>query len=155
MTVTSAIPQAIDYLVAGTRALPEFAAPVVVSDGWPVEDGTDAIAIGVRPTAEDGTTGSDNTWAQLGAQMEREVFDIPCELASFVGGDSAKDARDAAFRLFDAFLTFVRSDRTLGGIQPGNAQVLNVDVDQTATPAEAGEGRVCWIKFSVRVDHRL
>lgn len=154
---TSSIPAAIDYLVAAARALPEFAAPVTVHDGFPAGAGNPALAIGVVPH-EDGDTPNDVVHAQLGALMEREFYDIPCEIAAWVGGgeEATKTARDQAFTLFNAFTTKVRQDRTLGNaLHSGAALVTGVRVDQTAEPTQAGEGRTCSIKFVVRCENRF
>lgn len=154
---TSSIPAAIDYLVAAARSLPEFAAPVTVHDGFPVGPGNPALAIGVVPNT-DGDTPSEVVHAQLGAQMEREFYDIPCEIAAWVGGaeQAAKTARDSAFRLFDALVTKVRQDRTLGGaLRSGAALVTGVRMDQTATSGDAGAGRSCSITFVVRCENRF
>lgn len=156
MTVTSSIPAAIDYLVATIGALPAFAAPVTVEDGWPTKSSPSGCAIGVIPG--DGTTDDEVTHAQLGADMEWEQYDIPCILWAHVGGSNAKTARDAAFVLFDAFATAVRvnpAGRTLGGaLHSGFASIHNVRVVQTDDAAAAGEGRRCEIRFSVNAKNR-
>src|SRR5689334_12657295 len=111
---TSAIPAAIDYLVAQITALPECAAPVVVSDGWPTQRSAVGIAIGVTP--EDDDTESEPVYSQLGAQMEMETFLVPCVIwATAAGTNAQKTARDAAFAIWNAVTTKVRADRTLGG----------------------------------------
>lgn len=153
----SSIPAAVDYLVTATRSLPEFAAPATVHDGFPVGPGNPALAIGVIPN-EDGDTPNEVVHAQLGAQMEREFYDIPCEIAAWVGGgeEAAKAARDMAFALFNALVTKVRQDRTLGGaLRSGAALVTGVSMDQTATSADAGTGRNCSIKFVIRCENRF
>ncbi len=154
---TSSIPAAIDYLVSAARALPEFAAPVTVHDGFPVGPGNPALAIGVVPN-EDGDTPNEVVHAQLGALMEREFYDIPCEIAAWVGGgeEAAKAARDQAFVLFDAVTTKIRLDRTLGGaLHSGAALATGVRMEQTAEPTQAGEGRTCSIRFVVRCENRF
>lgn len=154
---TSSIPDAIDYLVAMARALPECADPASVHDGFPAASGNPAIAIGVVPH-ENGDTPNDVVHAQLGAQMERETYDIPCEIVSWVGGadEAVKPARDAAFVIYNAFVTKVRLDRTLGGaLHSGAAIVTGMSMDQTIDPQEAGNGRVCSIRFNVRCDNRF
>lgn len=155
--MTSSIPAAIDYLVTAITALPECAAPCVVQDGWPTKRGNLGVAIGVVPG--DGTTEDEVTEAQLGAQLEWEEYEIPCICWAYVGGDSAKAARDAAFVLFDAIVAAVRvnpAGRTLGGaLNSGFAMVRAVRVSQTSNVQAAGEGRQCEISFSVRGKNRF
>lgn len=154
---TSSIPAAIDYLVAQTRALPECADPVTVHDGFPAGSGNPAVAIGVVPH-EAGDTSDEVVHAQLGAQMEREYYDIPCEVVAWVGGgeEAVKTARDAAFTIYNAIVTRVRQDRTLGGaLHSGAAIVTTMRMEQTSEPIQAGEGRACSIKFAVRCENRF
>lgn len=154
---TSSIPAAIDYLVSTIRQLPECAEPVIVEDGWPTRSAPKGVGIGVIPG--DGTTDDEVAHAQLGAQMEWEVYEIPCIVWAHVGSASAKDARDAAFVMFNAIVTKIRENptgRTLGGaLHSGAAIVHNVRIVQTDTPAEAGEGRMCEIHFNVRCKNRF
>lgn len=157
---TSSIPAAIDWLVANIRALPECAAPVTVHDGWPVGSAQTGVAIGVRPVQQEGSTRSEQTFAQLGANMEWEEYDIPIQVAAYVGGaeEAAKTARDAAFVIYNAVLNLIRTTagRTLGGaLKSNHAQIVNFDLDQTASPEEAGEGRVCTLSFYVRGKNRF
>lgn len=154
---TSSIPAAIDYLVAAVRALPECATPVTVHDGFPAGSGNPAVAIGVVPQ-EDGATPDDVVYGQLGAQMEREHYDIPCEVVAWVGGgeEATKAARDAAFTIYNAVVTKIRQDRTLGGsLHSGAALVTGMRLDQTSDPQQAGEGRACSIKFVIRCENRF
>jgi hypothetical protein len=154
---TSSIPAAIDYLVAQTRLLPECAAPVTVHDGWPVGTGNSAVAIGVVPHV-DGSTPDEVVHGQLGAQMEREYYDIPCVISTWVGGgeEAVKASRDQAFTIYNAIISKVRQDRTLGGaLHSGWAIVTGMHMDQTVTPQEAGEGRTCSISFVVRCENRF
>lgn len=154
---TSSIPAAIDYLVTTIAALPECALPVIVEDGWPTRSAATGVAIGVIPG--DDTTDDEVTHAQLGAQMEYEEYEIPCIVWAHVGGASAKQARDAAFAVFNAFVSKVRTNpdgRTLGGaLHSGTAIVRNVRVAQTGTAAEAGDGRMCEIRFSVHCKNKF
>lgn len=154
---TSSIPAAIDYLVAQVTALPECQAPVTVSDGYPAGPGERYVVIGVAPH-EDGDTEDDVVHGQLGAQMERETYVIPCVAVAWVGGaeEAAKAARDQAFAMFNAIVTMVRADRTLGNaLHSGAALVTGVRMEQTVTPELAGQGRGCLIKFSVRCENRF
>lgn len=154
---TSSIPAAIDWLVDEARAMPECAAPVTVHDGFPTGTGPTAFAIGVRPH-EDGDTEDEVVEGQLGAGMEWEQYEIPCIISAWIGGgeESTKPARDAAFTVFNAFVTRVRLDRTLGSaLHSAYAIVTGIRVEQTFTPAQAGEGRTCSIAFNVRCKNRF
>lgn len=153
---TSSIPAAIDYLVATARTVPGLAADAV-DDGFPVGAANPSFALGIIPF-DDGDTPNEVVHAQLGAQMEREIYEVPCEIAAGVGGggEAAKAARDIAFGIFNAFVTKIRQDRTLGGaLHSGAALISGVRMEQTFEPEEAGRGRVCSIKFVVRCENRF
>jgi hypothetical protein len=152
---TSTIPAAIDHLVTAVRALPAFAAPVVVCDGWPDQRGNTGIVIGVTP--DDDTTDDLNMHAELGAQAQWEEYDIPCLVWSYVGGgqESMKTARDAAFALYDALDTYLRAHRSLDDVlRSGTAYISRVAVQQTGNAPEAGEGRSCVLAFTIRCKSR-
>lgn len=139
-----------DYLVNTTRGLTEFASPVVVSDGDPIAGSASGIAIGVTP--EDPDSENSLEYAQTGAQAEWENVDIPCILWAEVGGDKMKPARDAAFVLFNAFMTMIRTDRSLGDAVKSNpAGVRVARVSQTRIDS----GRRCEIRFNVSYKSRL
>ncbi|MGX4657102.1 hypothetical protein ACWCHM_26135 [Micromonospora sp. SCSIO 07396] len=146
---TSAIPAAIDYLVATATAFPECASPVRVFDGWPEGRAETALVIGVTP--EDAATENGVTHGQLGAQTQWEEFTVPCIIwARRAGGNAMKAARDAAFVLLNALDTHMRTHRDLGGaLKSGTAIAANVVVRQTNDAEQAGEGRVCEISFDV------
>lgn len=153
---TSSIPAAIDWLVGAVRALPQCAAPVVVEDGWPARQSEAGnVVIGITP--EDDDTDNPVMHAQLGAQLEVEEPAVPCLVwAHRNGADAMKAARDAAFVIYDAVVTRVRQDRTLGGaVHSGVAILTNVRVAQTGTAVEAGEGRRCEIRFVVAWRNRF
>jgi hypothetical protein len=147
---TSSIPGAIDYLYATVAALPQCAAPVVVSDGWPDLDGDVGVVIGLTP--DDATTDDEVTHGQLGAQTQWETYAIPCVIWARVGGTSMKAARDQAFSILDAIDSHLRTPtgRTLGGVlHSGTAYAGNVVIHQTGDAAQAGEGRTCEIRFDI------
>ncbi len=153
---TSSIPAAIDYLVATVRAFPQAAAPVVVTDGWPDEKAPTGVVIGIDP--EDDATENVNVYAQVGAQVEWEEYFIPCVIWAYKGGSDMKAARDAAFVLYDALLTHLKTTagRTLGGaLHSGTARATNVRIVQTGSNAEAGAGRRCDIYFAVHCRNRF
>lgn len=149
---TSAIPAAFDYLYTTAAALPQCQPPAVVSDGWPTQRGDVGIAIGVTP--DDADTDVDKDWAELGARAQWEQFAIPCIIwAHRVGGERPmRDARAAAFAIFDALDTALRTPAgtTLGNLlRSGTAYLTNPLVRQTNSAAPAGEGRTCEIHFAV------
>lgn len=152
---TSSIPAVIDYLVTEIRALPECKAPCSVHDGFPVGTGNPAVAIGVVPH-EDGVTAAEVVHAQLGAQMEWETYNVPIVVSAYVGGSDAKPARDKAFTVYNAIVTLVRADRTLGGLLHGGAAIVtSTRVDQTTAAEQAGEGRACAVAFLVQCKNRF
>lgn len=156
MAVVSSFPAGCDWLVQNISALPECAAPVVVCDGWPDQLGDRSVVIGITP--EDPETGNEPQHAELGAQAEWELVSIPCIVWAYVGGSSMKAARDAAFVMFDAIHTLMRTNagRTLGGaVHSGSAAVRNIRVRQTGGADEAGVGRQCEIRFSIEYKSRF
>lgn len=148
---TSTIPAAIDYLFTTITAMPECQSPVVVCDGWPDQRADVGVVIGITP--DDPATEDETSYADLGAQTMWELYQIPCIIwARKVGGDRPmKDARDAAFAILNAVDTHLRvPGATLGGVlKSGTAYVGNVLVHQTASATEAGEGRMCEIRFDI------
>ena len=154
---TSTIPGAVDYLVSTVRDLAAFAEPVIVCDGWPDQGAETAIVIGITP--EDDSTGVQNFHAELGAQAQWEEYDIPCTIWAQRGGaqEAMKIARDAAFTLFDALDSHLRTaaGRTLGGALRSGAAILSaVAVQQTGDAPEAGDGRQCQLLFTIRCKSR-
>jgi hypothetical protein len=152
--MSSSIPAALDYLVTQVRALPEAAAPVVVSDGWPVQRGDAMVAIGITP--DDDESGVIVAYAELSRQ-ETETVELPCIVAvRRAGSGAASAARAAAFGIYDAVRDLVQSDRRLGGaVVPGlPARISAYQMSQTAEPREAGDGRWCEVRFTVAWQHR-
>lgn len=152
--MASSVPAALDYLVAQIATLPQAQPPVVVSDGWPAQRGDDGIVIGINPEGDE--AGIAGAYAELSGQEYEEV-EVPCILWSHRSGtNAASAARAAAFALFDAVRALVKSDRRFGGaIRPGMpARVSTWSVAQTSAATQAGEGRVCEIRFVVTWQHR-
>ena len=153
---TSTITAAIDYLVATVKALPAAASPVVVSDGWSDQRGDTGVVIGITP--EDPDTRGVKSWAELGARAQWEEYSIPCIIwARRAGAGAMKQARDAAFVLFNAIDTALRTGDgpTLGGVlQSASALLSNPVMGQTNSAEEAGEGRICEIYFEVQCRSR-
>lgn len=150
----SSIPAATDYLVAQIAKLPMLKPPAYVSDGWPATGSDTLVTIGVVPEGDDIDAGQ--TTVELGG-AEYEDVDLPCLVAVLRGGDLAKTARAAAFEIYDAIGGVVRADRTLGkAIRAGRrAYITGLAVEQTNTAGEAGEGRVCRIRFTISWQHRF
>lgn len=148
---TSVIPGAVDYLVAAVSALPAAAEPVRVFDGWPDAGAESGVVIGLTP--DDSDTEGGKSWAELGARAQWEEFSVPCIVWARRAGDQAmKQARDAAFALYDAIDTALRTPAgvTLGGVlKSGTALVSDPVLRQTDDAEQAGEGRVAEIHFSV------
>ena len=148
---TSTIPAAVDYLVATVTNLPAAASPVIVSDGWSNQRGDTGVVIGITP--DDPDTQGSKSYAELGARAQWEEYAIPCVIwARRVGDQAMKQARDAAFALFDAIDTALRTPQgqTLGGVlRSATALVSSPVMTQTADAEQAGEGRVCEIYFEV------
>lgn len=152
--MASSIPAAMDYLHTQVLALPEAAAPVVVSDGWPASRGDEFVALGITP--DDDEAGVTVAYAELSGD-EHEDVEVPCIVAVRRSGTSAaSNARTRAFELFDAVNTLVRSDRRLGGaVRTGlPARVARYQMSQTSESREAGDGRWCEIRFTLAWQHR-
>ncbi|WFE45306.1 hypothetical protein [Verrucosispora sp. WMMD1129] len=151
----SSIPGALDYLARETRALDAVKdARAAVSDGWPTERTDQMIALGVLPEDEDTTTV--RAWAEL-SREEYENVEVPAIIAvRRAGSTAASDARRDAFVLFDAIQTLIRSDRRFGGaVVPGMpVRIARSSVSQTADVRQAGEGRVCEVRFVIAWQHR-
>lgn len=152
--MASSFPAALDYLVTEIRELPEAAAPVVVEDGWPVARSDQMIVLGINPEEDD----SESTASYGDLQgTEHESVEVPSIIAVRMGGtNAASSARARAFALYDAIRALVRSDRTLGGaVRPGfKARIVRYTVSQTADVRQAGEGRVCEIRWVLAWQHR-
>lgn len=153
--MASSIPAALDYLATEIRALaPVQASKVAVNDGWPAQRGDQLIALGVVPEEDD--TGVAGAYAEL-SREEYENVEVPSIVVVRSGGaNAASEARRQAFVLFDAINELIRADRRLGGaIKPGlPARIARLAVSQTADVRQAGEGRVCEIRFTVVWQHR-
>lgn len=152
--MASSIPAAVDYLVAQVRSLPEAAAPVAVSDGWPTQRGDGLVAIGITP--EDDESGVTIAYAELSRQ-EYESVELPCIVAvRRTGTGAASAARVAAFGIYDAIRDLIEGDRRLGGaVRTGlPARIASYQMNQTSEPREAGDGRWCEIRFTIAWQHR-
>ena len=122
MTWTSAVPAAVDGLLAAFRLSPDLAAPVAVRDG-PVVTGSqaaDVVVAGWYGTEQDelAVEGQD-TPEGLGGGRDREQFSVRCAaMSTNSGGDAAAAltaARVRVYVLVAACGAAVAADRTLGG----------------------------------------
>lgn len=152
--MASSLPAAIDYLVSAIRSLEVVGPHVVVSDGWPSARGDDMIVIGVTPDEGDSTVSG--AYSGLSNGGEEETVELTGIIVVHRGGASAKRPRDVAFALFDGIREMIRADRRLGGaVSPGMpARLTGWTVSQTSEAAQAGEGRVCSIEWTLSWVHR-
>jgi hypothetical protein len=153
MAAATSVGAAIDYLVTMAKGLDETA-NAVVSDGFTAQDGSAFVLVGVDEDTPDSTGAVE--WAGVGGKPLDEAYEIPVAIHCATGDPVAKTARDAAIAIFDAFLTALLEDVSLGGaLHSGSAMVADVRLRQTNTPADAGEGRVAAIYFNVRCTNRM
>lgn len=154
----TAIGAAIDYLVANVPHALETAGlgGVIVADGWVTDVADQMFVIGRgSPEAPQAEAGVDAIMLLGGGEVDEE-FTIPCYIDTWRGGIDQAGVRADAVAAFDAFVSLLRSDRTLGGCLQGGfyAQITNHSVNQTSDPAEAAEGRRCLISFSLHCRNR-
>lgn len=124
-----------------------------VADGWPLDRSAAHQFVIGRSGPGDETTASQgtNVLLTLGGGRINEDYEIPCYIQTFAGGTDQAEARSAALTLWDAFVAFLASDRTLGGVlgNAGWAEVARVNID--ATPVEnTATGRFCLLTFTIR-----
>jgi hypothetical protein len=149
--VVSSVPAVLDWLVAAIKALPACAAPVAVSDGFPSERSNSLVTVGVDE--RDAETDSTSTFGVLGGKSNDEQYKIPCLIACYGGGATAKTPRDAAFAIWNPIASMILTDPTLGGTLVGAAfaKVEAFRFYQTNVASEAGEGRDARIYFTIHV----
>jgi hypothetical protein len=149
---TSAIGPVFDYLMANLQGVVTAVSPAaVVQDGWPATIGNDMVLVGRSgPDASDASSGT-HVYQELGALRVEEAFEIPCFIDCFVGGTDQGEARAKALAIFNAIVTFLRTDLTFGGaLNNGRfGQMTNIRMDHTRDPAEAADGRRCLIFFTL------
>jgi hypothetical protein len=149
--MASSIPAALDYLVSLARDLPQRKA---VNDGWPAERGDTKVIIGIDDDSGDAPV--EGSYSQL-ERREVESVEVRCMVeVRRAGTGAASRARSDAFAIFDGFRQAIRDDRRLGGaVTPGlPARIERFTMAQTDEPRQAGEGRVCAVKFTVAWSHR-
>lgn len=148
----SAIGPAFTYLVTNVPAqMQAVFADVAVNDGWVTDVSRHIFVIGRNSVDVAQASSGTNVFVELGAQHIEETFEIPCYIDCGTGGDDQSESRNDAVAMFDAFVTFLRSDLTLGGALTNGryAQLGSVQVDQTYNEGEAMQGRRTVISFSV------
>lgn len=152
----TSIARAFAYLLDPTKlaaALIAVDANAEVFDGWPLDRSAAHQFVVGRSGPGDETTAVQGTNAllTLGAGRVNEDYEIPCYIQTFSGGTDQAEARTAALTMWDAFVSFLAADRTLGGAlaNAGWAEVARVNID--ATPVEnTATGRFCLLTFTIR-----
>jgi hypothetical protein len=129
MTLTSAVPGAIDAFVA--MLLADGALDQVdVIDGplldWDAMqpagdqrgDGTRWLVVGSQPGDDPTSTEGEQTWGATGsgtAHSRDETFAIFCTAVAYSGGSDAKAVRDDAFTMITRVELLLRNDPTISG----------------------------------------
>lgn len=147
---TSRTPAVIDALVSTlTTALSGTA---TVYDGqWvtPPDSTQSYVTVGWTPDL-DGPSGQQD-WAGLGNRARTERIDIPCYADAYSGDTDTAARRNAAFTLFAACETALRTDPTLGAVLNLYAQVSEYAVRQEQTE----QGLEVGITFHVLAETRI
>lgn len=95
-----------------------------VSDGPPVQMTLGMFIVGMEepplegPVAE--TAGS-RTRLTMGAYTSQEEYTLPCHIAVVFPAGTAKQARDLAVSVFDAWWDLMAADPSFGGVLPGGS----------------------------------
>ena len=145
----------IDYLVALIAGLPECAAPVQVTDGWPgTYQAQQMVSVGGGPEMDDQSTLRDFVVMGNAPGNLEEEFAVQVYIRCWTGGTIQKTSRDQALTIFQAIEAKVRTDLTLGGtVAPYPVHVGQADLRQTM-PGASLKGRVAEIRFTVNVRNR-
>lgn len=149
---TSAIGPVFTYLIANLPGVVQAVYPaVVVADGWVTDVGDDMLIIGSSGPDTPESDQATHLYQELGAQRVEEQFEIPCYIDCWVGGSDQSEARNRALAIFNAVVTFVRSDLTFGGaLLSGRwGQITNIRMEHTRDITEAQSGRRWTISFSI------
>lgn len=150
----TSIGPAFSYLLANLpAALQAVNTNAQVFDSWATDENCPAqFVIGRSQPNESSMMVGSNDLQILGAGRVDEDYEIPCYLLTFAGGTNQAEARSSAVALWDAWVHFLASDRTLGGAisQGGWAQVARINYDGTP-PENAAQGRFCLITFTLRI----
>jgi hypothetical protein len=140
----------IDALLALIAGLPECAAPVFVSDGYPISEPNTIVTVGgtVEPVVE-----GDHSWAEIGHLAREEDYLVQVVISAYDGGFVQKTARDQAFTIFRAIDAALVADPTLGGLVRICASTL-LSLKQTDIET-ASRGRFAALTFHVHVKNRI
>ena len=129
MSLTSAVPGAIDALVSALQGDPQLST-VDVIDGPLLDwdsmrpaagqrgDGRRWLVIGAQPDDEDTASQGEQTWGATGsgvAHSRDETFAIFCTAVGFDGGQDVRALRVAVFDMLARVELILRSDPSIGG----------------------------------------
>lgn len=149
---TSSVPAVVDYLIAQANVVAAAqTTKTIVSDGYLAGEAAQWFAVGV--TDKDDTVDVRLKFGALGAKSSSEEFDIRCAIYA-AGGSSQKTYRDAVYAIFNAFITVILADPSLGGTlgPSAGAGVASINAErlqQTRKPNEASQGREARLYFDV------
>lgn len=152
----SAIGPAFTYLTTNLPAqLQAVDSSVAVVDCWANDLPDDVFVIGRAADTDAESALGTHALTLIGGELVDEEFVIPCIIDCFRGGDDQSEARNAALAYFDAFVKFLASDRTLGGVLLNGryARLDAIRIDGSAL-ADAPAGRRCVIQFSIRCQNQ-
>jgi hypothetical protein len=142
----STIPAVLDAIIAGITAAADDSTQVI--DGQPRNLEDDYIAIGFMQNPDQVAVSIQDTADSASLASVREVYEIACEVSSFVGDeDGQKAARDRAFQLLavvDGVLAANRHPADIGG----PAQIIVGGLLQGVI----GTGVIATVQFTIRID---
>lgn len=154
--VTLTVGPATDNIVAkAEQAAADFTVsghPVLVVDGEPSVLMPGMFVIGASEPPTEGTiaeTAVRRDWDGVGAKRVADEFTVPCYIDVRIAGTSAKDARDAAEAIFNAFWQLYAADPLLGGVLNRVSAVPDITEQPSNTGTVAEPGRRHLIKFGV------
>lgn len=131
---------------------------VDVVDGFDSSGADDRLVIG-RADPGDSAPSLDGTQMhlELGAQRIEERFDVPCYFDSWRGGGEASQAetRDAVLDLFNALVTYLQLDLTLGGALNRYAEITAVRMIPTPDLEHANDGRRQILFFTITCKNKF
>lgn len=156
---TSAIPDAIDWLVDTCRADPALGTadpPVLVLDGLEVVDLSSPriLWVGVEDPDDPSTQGVTATqaWAGLGAMRKDETFQLSCCARAWSGDADTSAVRRTAFELFGAVEDIVRGSANLGGTV---LLTLPGITNQRVRSASTKSGAITDVMFEIHAKARI
>ena len=141
----SAIPDAIDGVLAVLRASSALS-KVDIIDGEPVTNtGKDFIAVGFAEDGGEVVTG-DVVQPAMNRLLQDESFEIACRVSAWTGATNMKTVRDRAFTLFAAVEAALLASPTLSA-----AVTLASITREGYAQYQTEQGAVADIDFSVSV----